>query len=173
MAAPFTSTPARTRGSRRSGRGPGGRSAGSTPASYMTIQIACSLSRCRTSLVPPYRGSSGTFGVEPDRPLGAAAHQLADRGVLRGEDVVGVARRDDSALVDHRRVGGQLARRVHVVRRQEEGAASAELELLEQLAGERQPDAVETAVEVVHDQDPRLQGERSGQRGSLVIPAES
>src|SRR5215218_9297526 len=121
MAVPSTSTPVRMRGRRRSGSEPGGPCAGSTPTSSTTIRTACSPSRCRTSLVPPYKGSSGTLGVQPDRALGRAADELAYRGLVRGEDVVGVTRADYAALVDHRRVVGELSGRLHVMCGQQKG----------------------------------------------------
>ncbi len=56
-------------------------------------------------------------------PSARALHELLDIGVAGRVDVLGIARPDDLAFIDHRRMVADGAQRVHVVGDRERGGA--------------------------------------------------
>jgi hypothetical protein len=91
-------------------------------------------------------------------------------GLVRAEQRLGVAAGDDAALPNDRHVVRELARRRHVVGRDEEGRVAAALDVSDQVAEQGEANAVDAAVEVVDDHDARLECEGARQRRSLAHP---
>src|SRR5437764_14316344 len=107
---------------------------------------------------------------QPDRPGEAAGDQLPGGGLIGAKDGVCLTDVDDPALMDDRRVVGELPRGRHVMRRDEKGGPGAALHVSDQLAQERQSNGVDPAVEVVDDDDARVERQGAGERGPLALP---